>query len=70
MSEERRPTNTRTTDARQLWLHGLRNEIATAAIGAASARRLLETDRRRAQENLLRVENACLRCAELLRAPP
>ncbi|HEY0660709.1 MAG TPA: hypothetical protein VGD21_05250 [Lysobacter sp.] len=69
---ERRPLNAGAADSaeRLRWLHQLRNEISTVAIGAASARRLLDTDRPRALENLRRVEDACLRCAELLRETP
>lgn len=69
---EPRPLSADAADSteRQRWLHELRNEVSTMAIGAASARRLLDTDRARALENLRRVEDACLRCAELLRAAP
>lgn len=49
------------------WMHELRNELSTAMMSAAAARRLLQdgnTDE--AVVNLRRAEAACFRCAQLL----
>lgn len=53
------------------WMHGLRNELNTAMMSAAAARRLLQDGSdAEALENIRRTEAACLRCAQLLlRAP-
>ncbi|CAA9355372.1 MAG: hypothetical protein AVDCRST_MAG71-3023 [uncultured Lysobacter sp.] len=50
------------------WIHELRNELNTAMMAAAAARRLLQdgmTDE--ALANVRRTEAACYRCASLLR---
>lgn len=49
------------------WMHELRNELNTALMAAAAARRLLQTgDGAEALENIRRTEAACDRCARLL----
>jgi hypothetical protein len=56
------------TDASARWLHDVRNELNTALMSAAAARRLLQDgDRDEALANLQRTEAACFRCAQLLR---
>lgn len=51
------------------WMHALRNELNTAMMAAAAARRLLQDgDAAEALENLRRVEAACERCVQ--RLPP
>jgi hypothetical protein len=50
------------------WMHDVRNELNTAMMSAAAARRLLQDgDRDEALENIQRTEAACYRCAQLLR---
>ncbi|HEY4556399.1 MAG TPA: hypothetical protein VIG68_08205 [Lysobacter sp.] len=49
-------------------MHDLRNELNTAMMAAAAARRLLQAgDTAEALANVHRVEAACLRCGQLLR---
>jgi hypothetical protein len=56
------------TDAGARWMHDVRNELNTALMSAAAARRLLQDgDRDEALANLQRTEAACFRCAQLLR---
>jgi hypothetical protein len=53
------------------WLHDVRNELNTAMMSAAAARRLLQDgDRDEALANIQRTEAACYRCAQLLRRDP
>lgn len=52
------------------WMHDLRNELNTAMMSAAAARRLLQDGRtEEALVNLQRSESACYRCALLLSEP-
>ena len=54
--------------AHDRWMHDLRNELNTAMMAAAAARRLLQAgDTAEALANVHRVEAACLRCGQLLR---
>ena len=54
--------------ARDRWLHEVRNQLNTATMSAAAARRLLQLgDVEEALANLMRTESACGRCAELVR---
>lgn len=58
----------RRADAGTRWMHDVRNELNTALMSAAAARRLLQDgDRDEALANLQRIEAACFRCAQLLR---
>lgn len=53
------------------WLHDVRNELNTAMMAAAAARRLLQDgDHAEALANVQRTESACYRCAQLLRHEP
>lgn len=55
-------------DAGARWMHDVRNELNTALMSAAAARRLLQDgDRDEALANIQRTEAACFRCAQLLR---
>lgn len=50
------------------WMHELRNELNTAMMAAAAARRLLQDgEADEALANVRRTEAACFRCAQLLR---
>lgn len=50
------------------WMHELRNELNTAMMAAAAARRLLQDgEAEEALANVRRTEAACYRCAQLLR---
>lgn len=50
------------------WMHELRNELNTAMMAAAAARRLLQDGKsEEALSNMRRAEAACYRCALLLR---
>lgn len=52
------------------WTHELRNELNTAMMAAAAARRLLQDgESEEALANIRRTEAACYRCALLLRDP-
>jgi hypothetical protein len=56
------------TDAGGRWLHDVRNELNTAMMSAAAARRLLQDgDTDEALANIRRAEAACFRCAQQLR---
>ncbi|GHA83678.1 hypothetical protein [Cognatilysobacter bugurensis] len=53
--------------ANSRWMHGVRNELNTAMMAAAAARRLLQNGSdAEALENIRRTEAACQRCAQLL----
>jgi hypothetical protein len=53
------------------WMHELRNELNTAMMAAAAARRLVQDgDAGEALENIRRTEAACYRCAQLLQRDP
>lgn len=55
-------------DAGGRWMHDVRNELNTAMMSAAAARRLLQDgDSGEALANIQRTEAACYRCAQLLR---
>lgn len=52
------------------WLHEVRNELSTAMMAAAVARRLLQRgEHEAAMLSLHRTESACHRCAQLLTPP-